>query len=393
MKAAATLHHHQVHHVPAPAVSWRLHFVFEYLLALPLGAALALVWANLAPESYYPFTYSIAFFVNEIAMVFFFGLITKEIVEATAPGGIFHPWHRITVPVAASLGSVLAAFVIYELMLRVLGAPMLTSGWPVLFATDLAFAYFVARMIFGRHPAVTFLLLTAIAANGFGFIALAVWYPVRDVHAALAGILMITALAIAGGLRVARVKTFWPYVIFGGGFSWLALIAGGFHAAFALVPIMFFLPHLARDPGFFVDARPNAHDALDRFEIWCRVPAQVALFLFGLVNAGVPFHAIEEGQWAAPIAMLAGKPLGVLAVVGLAAALGWHVPKRLGWRELLVVGIISGIGFTLALFFASTVFPAGQLLSETKVGTLLTVAGAAIAFGSAALHKVGRFAR
>jgi Na+:H+ antiporter, NhaA family len=392
MKAAATLHH-RVHHTPAPAVPWRLHFVFEYLLALPVGAVLGLMWANLDAESYYRATYSIAFFVNEFAMVFFFGLMTKEIVEATAPGGLFHPWHRVTLPVAAGLASVVASLAIYEVMLQVFGAPMLAPGWPVLFTTDLAFAYFVARLIFGRHPAVTFLLLLAIATNGFGFIALALFYPVREVHPALAGLLMTVALAIAGGLRLARVKTFWPYVILGGGFSWLALVAGGFHAAFALVPIVPFLPHLARDPGFFVDARPGAHDALDRFELWCRVPAQVALLLFGLVNAGVPLGAVEEGQWAAPIAMLAGKPLGVLAVVGVAAAAGWHVPHRLGWRELLVVGIISGIGFTLALFFASTIFPPGQLLSETKMGALLTVAGVAIAFGSAALYKVGRFAR
>jgi NhaA family Na+:H+ antiporter len=179
----------------------------------------------------------------------------------------------------------------------------------------------------------------------------------------------------------------------GGTLSWFALSVSGFHPAFALVPILPFLPHAARDRGFFVDAPASAKNALDRFENWCRVPAQIALLLFGIVNAGVPILAVERGQWALPVAMLAGKPLGVLAVTAVIATAGFQLPARIGWRELLVIGLISGVGFTLALFFAGVIFPAGQLLSETRVGALLTVAGAAVAAATAALYRVGRFAR
>ena len=55
--------------------------------------------------------------------------------------------------------------------------------------------------------------------------------------------------------------------------------------------MMPFLPHAPRDPGFFVDPKPDAKDTLNKFEWWWRYPAQVALFLFGLVNAGVPMGA------------------------------------------------------------------------------------------------------
>ena len=60
-------------------------FAAEHLLLLPLGAAIALVWANTGPESYFRFSYAAAFVVNDVAMVFFFGLMTKEVVQATAP--------------------------------------------------------------------------------------------------------------------------------------------------------------------------------------------------------------------------------------------------------------------------------------------------------------------
>ena len=66
-------------------------FAAEYLLLLPFGAAIALVWANTFPESYFRFSYAAALAVNDIAMVFFFALMTKEVVEATAPGGVLHP--------------------------------------------------------------------------------------------------------------------------------------------------------------------------------------------------------------------------------------------------------------------------------------------------------------
>ena len=80
-------------------------FALEYLLVLPIGASIALVWANTNPESYFQFTYAISFAVNDIAMVFFFALMTKEIVEATAPGGVLHPWHRAWLPVIAAVGA------------------------------------------------------------------------------------------------------------------------------------------------------------------------------------------------------------------------------------------------------------------------------------------------
>ena len=71
---------------------WR--FAADHLLMLPLGAAIALAWVNTDPESYFRVTGAIEFFVQDVAMVLFFGLIMKEVVEATAPGGVLHPWRR-----------------------------------------------------------------------------------------------------------------------------------------------------------------------------------------------------------------------------------------------------------------------------------------------------------
>jgi Na+:H+ antiporter, NhaA family len=326
-------------------------------------------------------------------MVVFFALVTKEIVEATAPGGVLHPWQRVVVPAIAAIGASLVPPLIYLGFIGALDAPMFAQGWPVPLATDLALGYFVMRVIFGRHPAIPFFLLLAIAANGAGFLALAAADRTGELAPGRFALLMTGAFVTVSALRWARVTTFWPYVLAGGGLSWSALFWGGFHPALALAPIVPFLPHAARDRGFFVDASSKATDALSRFELWCRHPAQVALFFFGLVNAGVMVRGLEAATWAVPLATLAGKPVGILAAVAVAVASGMRLPARLGWRDVTVIGIVAGIGFTMALFFATSAMAPGQMLSETKMGALLSVGGAAVALGIARLLRVGRFAR
>jgi NhaA family Na+:H+ antiporter len=369
-------------------------FVLEHLLLLPLGAIVALLWANLWPESYFSVAYSTAFAVNDIAMVFFFGLVTKEVVEATVPDGVLHPWRRAWLPTVAALGVTAVPALLQAALADPIGEPVLTEAWPVTIATDVALAYLTVRLIFGtRHPAVPFTILLAIAADAIGLLTLALFDPSLDLHLATGVLALAAAMALAAALRRARVRTFWLYLLGPGVVSWAAFYWSGLHPALALVPIVPFLPHAARDPGFFVDASPEAPDALSQFEVFWRYPAQAALFFFGLVNAGVPFGDLEQGTWALPIAVLVGKPVGLFAGVGVALAAGLRLPHRLGWRDLIVIGLSAAIGLSVGLFFCASLLPPGQLRSEVSMGVLMTVAGLPIALVAARLLRVGRYAR
>jgi len=366
-------------------------FAVEHLLLLPLGALIALVWANTAPESYFTFTFAIAFGVNDVAMLFFFALMTKEVVEATAPDGVLHPRRRALLPIVASLGATAVPALIYVPVVQALDEPMLAVlGWPASLVTDLAIGYFVARLAFGRHPAIPFLILLGIASDMIGFAILAVFSATGERH--LTGLpILAGAIAIAYGLRRARIRSFWPYLLAAGGVSWFGFFWSGLHPALALVPIIPFLPRAARDPGFFVDALPTAKDTLSRFEVWWRYPAQAALFFFGLVNAGVPIGAFEPGALGLPITVIVGKPLGLLAGVGVALLCGLHLPHKIGWRELIVGGLVASMGFSIGLFFSGALFPSGQLRSEVSMGVLMALAGAPLALVAAWLLRVGRF--
>ncbi len=367
-------------------------FVLNYLLALPAGCLVALVWANTRPDSYYRFAHAFAFPVNDIGIVFFFALITKEVVEATVPGGALHPWRRAALPVVAAIGGCGVAIACYLLFLRWAEEPMLLSTWAVACAVDIPGSYIIARLIFGRHPAVAFLLLLAIAADVLGLVCLAVVQPVGDLHPAIGLGLMAVAVGSAAALRWGGVRNFWLYLLGPGVLSWWALFLGGVHPALALVPIIPFFPHARHDAGLFVDAPPQAHDTVTRFERWWQLPVQGVLLLFGVVNAGVPIHGLETGMWAIAVAAL-GRPAGIIAATGVGIAAGLHLPQRVGWRELAVVGCAASIGLVFALFFSAAAMSVGPLLLQMKTGALLTIMGGGLAFALARVLHVGRFAR
>jgi Na+:H+ antiporter, NhaA family len=73
-------------------------------------------------------------------------------------------------------------------------------------------------------------------------------------------------------------------------------------------------------------------------------------FFFALVNAGVAFANIGIGPWIVLLAILVGKPIGILAATGLAIRSGLRKPVGVTWRDLAVLGMVAAIGFPVALF-------------------------------------------
>jgi NhaA family Na+:H+ antiporter len=357
---------------------------------LMLGTLIALVWANVEHESYVRFAHSLHFVVNDIGMAFFFGLAAKEVVEATAPGGALHSPRRAAMPLAAAVGGMLGPALLFVTMTIVFDRPNLERGWAIPTATDIAFSYLAARLIFGvKHPAIPFLLLLAIADDALGLLIIAAFYPTGPLRLIDFALLLAAGMTLSWWLKKRRIVNFWPYILAGGALSWMALYRGGLHPALALVPIVPFLPHCARDPGLFVEA-PNAHDTLNEFEHWFKRPVDVMLFFFGLVNAGVVLGNFGAGTYFVLVSIIVGKPAGILGASAVGGLIGLRLPAHVTWRDMTVVGIIAGIGFTVALFFATAAFPYGRLLDETKMGALLSFGAFFIALGAARMLKVGR---
>src|SRR5262245_32968114 len=110
--------HHTLHSTPYAyhvrvrhrgSIQRLVRFVSDRFLLLPIGAAIALVWANTGAESYFEFAQRLSFVVNEIGMAFFFALLAQEVVEATIPGGALHSWRKWVLPIVAAAGGIAGA--------------------------------------------------------------------------------------------------------------------------------------------------------------------------------------------------------------------------------------------------------------------------------------------
>ena len=347
-------------------------------LLLVFGTVLALVWANLDYESYDHFTHGpLHFIVNDIGMVFFFALAAKEIIEARLPGGPLQSPREAAVPLLAAAGGMIAPASVYVLLTMVFSRPDLVNGWAVPCATDIAFSYMAARLIFpANHPAIPFLLLLAVADDAMGLMLLALFYPSGPLSLVNFVALMVPALGIAWWLKRRRTYSYWPYLILGGGLSWAALFYGGVHPALGLVPILPFMPHEKRDLGLFDEREPALPYTMNQFEHAFKVPVQFVLLFFGLVNAGVPLGSVGSGTWIVFTGLIVGKPLGILLMTMLGVMIGLRMPKGLNYSHTLVVGLAAGIGFTVALFFATAAFEPGGALDEAKMGALFSFAAA-----------------
>ena len=362
--------------------------IFEYFLLLPLGVVVGLTWANTFGESYFRVTIPLRFAINDIGMAFFVGLVTEEALEAVMRGGALYHWRRTLLPLVAAVGGVLGAAAVYAYYVTSQYEFMLLHGWPVAAGMDVAFAYFIAKALFPRRRGpVAFLLLLAIVSDALALVSVAIWYPAPSGYSAALA-LMGAAVLLAWFLHAARIDRIWVYLLTSGTLSWFACYWGGIQPALALVPIIPFLPHRPRDLDLFGVSRPTEPR---RFEHIFRYPVQVVLFFFGLVNGGVVLGGAMPGAWAVLAAALIGRPIGILAAVALGRLAGLRLPEHLRWPELIVVSLAASAGFTFALFFATSIVPAGPLLNELKLGAISTAAGALVAFAGARLLHVGRF--
>ena len=120
-------------------------------------------------------------------------------------------------------------------------------------------------------------------------------------------------------------------------------------------------------------------------------PVEVILFFFGLANAGVEFSAMGAATWLVLAGLIIGKPVGI-ALFGWFAArvLGLGLPEGMRISDLVVIGCVAAIGFTVALFVAGVAFPPGPVQDAAKMGALFSFGAAGIAIVVGRIMRVER---
>lgn len=375
-----------------------ISFLRTYSIPLIAGVILALIWANVAGEGPYHavidqplfdfnlfgrgFTVTPHWLVNDIFMVFFFGVAAKEISDAMRPGGALNPPSKALNPILGTLGGLFGPIAVYFLLSYALGgdeAQAISRGFGIPAATDIAIAWLVARVVFGAsHPAVNFLLLLAIVDDGIGLMIIAIFYPDPELPVqpiwlllTLAGVLITVLMARA------KVNKWWVYILVGGVISWLGLLRAGLHPSLALVFIIPFMPAVF---GGAREGEPG--NPSDDYHHAVGLPVDFGLLFFGLFNAGVAVGSMGAATWVVLFALLIGKPLGISLFSIAGNAVGLKYPTGMGARHVVTVGFIAAIGLTVALFVAGQAFTGenAHIQPAAKLGALLSVIAAPVAY-------------
>ena len=391
-----------------------------------MGAFGALIWANIDYDSYHHLvevvlvkdsyighlhdghrTLTLHYLINDVLMALFFAIAGKEVWEAIILKNGSLRGRKALTPLIATAGGLIGPIGIYLLGAFMLGKyAALANGWAIPIATDIAFSYLVARIVFGaRHPAVGFLLLLAIADDAAGLIILAVFFPSGDL--ALEWLLLSVAAAFAvyvlanrlprmlDGTNEARPYThmaqklgFWPYLIAGCA-SWYGFQQAGIHPALGLLPIIPTIPHADITFGMFDAKKLEQHDLLNDIEHKMKVPVEFILLLFGFANAGVEFSSIGDATWLVLAGLIIGKPIGILIMGWIAAKpLGLGMPEGMEVSQLFIIGCIAAIGFTVSLFISAVAFPPGEIQNAAKMGALFSFGAVFLSIAVGRIMKV-----
>jgi NhaA family Na+:H+ antiporter len=257
-------------------------------------------------------------------------------------------------------------------------------------ATDIAFALGVMALVPGVPLGLKLFLLTLAIVDDLGAVLVIALFYMEGLN--------LGALAWAGAvlglvllLNRLGVRWLWPYLLLGLPL-WYLILKSGLHATLAGVLLALAIPLRLPRPfqGATREEEPEAleleleletleeeveeaQSPLHRLEHslhpWV---AYAILPLFAFFNAGVALAGLSLGSVAFGVALglLLGKPLGIFLGAWLALRLGLGtLPEGVGFKGILAVGFLAGIGFTMALFIAGLAF-AGELLDQARVGVL-----------------------
>jgi Na+:H+ antiporter, NhaA family len=382
------------------------------------ATVVALVWAN-SPwsASYFAlwklplnlgrrplFSMDLHHWIDDGSMVLFFLVVGLEIKREIVKGEL-SSFRQAALPIMAALGGmILPALIYFALNRSGAGAP----GWGIPMATDIGFALGVLALLGKRIPSNlrVFMLALAIVDDVGAILVIAFFYtPQISLSAlAVAGVLLVVLVAVA--MRPAPISV---YVVVGF-FFWAAVLSSGVHATIAgvilglLAPIKpKFRPEELADIAepllrnfrsqILGQDKSSAEATLTELDQLLRDTDSIAerlersvhpwvsffvLPLFALASAGVALST-ERLKLASssPIALgiflglLVGKSVGITAFSYLAVRTGIAaMAEGLTWSGIAGVGILAGLGFTVALFISGLSFEDEAVVTTAKVAVL-----------------------
>ena len=335
---------------------------------LLIAAVIAIAWANspwgdayfelgaitVGPEAL-GLNLSLATWAADGLLAVFFFVAGLELKHELTHGTLSKP-AQAAVPIAAALGGMIVPAVIFVAIVATSGEPGGLRGWAVPMATDIAFALAVLAVVGRMLPvALRAFLLTLAVVDDLGAITIiAIFYSKG--FSLFFFLLAVALLAVYWFLQRKRVRSPFIYVPLAL-VIWWATHESGIHATVAGVA-MALLTRASTDPG-------EAESPVDRLQrMLLPLSAGLCVPLFAFFAAGVDLRStglLEPLSNPVAIGIMAGlilgKPIGVVTTAWFMARFTRaRLNPAIGWRDVLAVGMLAGIGFTVALLITELAY-------------------------------------
>ncbi|HXR82892.1 MAG TPA: Na+/H+ antiporter NhaA [Hanamia sp.] len=302
--------------------------------------------------------------INEGLMAIFFFLIGLELKREIFVGELSNVKSAM-LPVFAAIGGMLIPAAIYAFFNY---GTATQSGAGIPMATDIAFAIGILSLLGNRVPASLKILLTAIAViDDLGAIlVIAIFYTTS---LSLINLLIVLAIFVALLLLNKFKINFLIFYIIGGIAMWYFMLHSGVHSTLAGILLAFAIPF---DKGEKTSLSYKLQD-------WLHKPvALIILPLFALANTAIVFGKgwdtglAEPGSLGIFAGLIVGKPLGVFLFSFAAVSTGvCTLPLGLKWKQVLGIGFLAGIGFTMSIFITLLAYTDDIIIMESKISILL----------------------
>jgi NhaA family Na+:H+ antiporter len=352
--------------------------------------------------------------INDGLMAVFFFVVGLEIKREIMAGEL-STLKDVVLPLSAAIGGMIVPALLFIL---IAGNTEMARGWGVPMATDIAFSLGILSLLGSKVPIGLKVFLTALAiVDDIGAIMIIAFFYSNDIH--------WMYLEIAGGLFLLlllfnyfSLRNVLFYIVVGL-LVWFCFLKSGVHPTVAGVLVALTIP--AQRKIKMQDFIEQTKSSLLKFEkaIWpdssvilgkeqilavdiiaenvkkvqspvqslenslSNVTANLVMPIFALANASIvisanEFSLLHKVTLGAGLGLLLGKVLGVSLFSWLSVRLGWaQLPTGVNWKQIIGVGFLAGIGFTMSLFVTNLAYADAVLINASKIGIVIgsTIAG------------------
>jgi Na+:H+ antiporter, NhaA family len=295
--------------------------------------------------------YSLSVWINDGLMAVFFLLVGLEIKRELVEGEL-SDIKKASLPIFAAIGGMLIPALIFIAFNH---STDYKNGWAIPMATDIAFSLAIISLLGKSVPNSLKIFLSALAiVDDLGAIIVIALFYTDSIDWLSLGICggITLLLVILNKLKVTGII----FYLIPGLFLWYFMHHSGIHATIAGVILAFTIPTNVSDTEI---------SPLEKLEEQLHIPVSFFIMpIFALANTNITFQAAVLDHFVSPLSLgiifglFAGKVLGInlFSFLAIRFKLG-ELPAFSAWKEMIGVGFLAGIGFTMSIFVSLLAFP------------------------------------